>query len=344
MDTRSSYKVSNSRHYPGLLSFLIGIILCQHFSSYSQNLPPVATNDNYVNLLNQTLVVPLGTGLLSNDTDPEGGGLTVNPNPVTAPAVGTLTLNQDGSFTYIPQVGFFAPVTFEYEVCDDGTNEELVSQFDFDTATLTDATVGPDATSINTDAVQTGCGIRIPAGFTGGSVGLDVVVPNTGNIFDFTSFRIEFDYRDQENTADIVSGGNFRVYHISGNALGIRINVINGTTGLPATYTQNLGNFISGNVPYSIEYQQITGDIILIANGTTTVFPNVAPDFSPLNSALATDLIIGEFMDNAARNDPSLCSMSIIDTSSRCDQGIVSITTQTSLITNKRITYRVNLN
>jgi len=304
--------------------------------------PPVPTNDSYIALINQSLNIPAGTGVLSNDIDPDGGNLSVSPVPVSGPSSGTLTLNADGSFSFIPQAGNTADVSFEYEVCDDGTANQLVSRFDFDTPALTTATMGPNATFINPNAVQTGCGARIPASLTGGSVGLNMLVPNTGDIFGFTSMSISFDYQDQESTADIVSGGNFRIYHITGNQLGIRIDVIDGATGLPASYTRNLGNFLAGNVPYTVEYNESTGDIILTANGTTSIFTNVAPDNSPLNTALASSLVVGEYMDNAGSAFPSLCSISVTDTSRLCDTGLVIISTQAGVITNRRITYRVN--
>ena len=321
----------------GLL-FLLGIQ-----KEYAQNGPPVASDDSYSTGLNTPLNVVAAQGLLNNDTDPDApAGLTVNPTPVTGPGSGAVVMNPDGSFSYTPNPGFSGTDSFTYQVCDDGTPNTLVSRFDFNTTNLGLATTGPNATSVNPLAVQTACGIRIGSG-AGGSVGLDVVVPNTGGIFDFTSFIVSFEYRDQENTADIVTAGNFRIWHISGNNLGVQVRVIDGITGLPATYTQNLGGFLGGSNPYSIEYDELSGNIIYTANGTTTTF-TLAPAYSPLNSGLATDIILGRFMDNAGAALPSLCSMEFVDSSKLCDTADVSIVIPTSLITNRRITYRVNGN
>lgn len=311
--------------------------------SYAQNQPPVAVDNTYATGLDTPVTVNAAQGVLNNDTDPNGtAGLTVNPTPASNPANGSVNLNADGSFTYTPNAGFTGSDTFTYQVCDDGTPIEVVSRFDFDTPTLTMATIGPNATSVNPLAVQTACGIRIGSG-SGGSTGLDVLVPNTGGIFNFTSFIVDFEYRDQEGTADIVTAGNFRVWHIGRDNLGIRVQVINGTTGAPATYTQNLGGFLPGNVPYRIEYDELTGDIIYTANGTTTTF-NLAPPYSPLNTSLAGQIILGRFMDNSGRAQPSLCSTQFTDTSKLCDVGTVTIDIPTSMITNRRITFRVNRN
>ncbi|QLG45169.1 Ig-like domain-containing protein [Costertonia aggregata] len=326
------------------LTFLIILIIISYCAeATAQKSAPVAVADTYNTAINYTLNVNAVNGLLANDTDSNGtAGLTVGTTPVSGPSSGSLTLNTDGSFIYIPNSGFVGTDTFEYRVCDDGTPNPIVSQFDFDTATLTNATVGPNATSINANAVQTACGIRIGTG-AGGSTGLDFVVPNTGGIFDFTSFRLNIEYRDQESTADIITGGNIRLYHISGNSLGIRINVIDGITGVSTAYTQTLGNFLSGNVPYSVEYDEVSGNIIYDANGTVTTF-SVAPPNSPLDTALSSNLTLGRFMDNSGSANPSLCLVAITDTSKLCDTGTVDLDILATIITNRRITYRVRPN
>jgi hypothetical protein len=169
---------------------------------------------------------------------------------------------------------------------------------------------------------------------------LDFVVPNTNSIFNFTGFSINFEYQNQEGVADIITAGNFRIYHISSNALGIKINITDGTTGLPASYTQTLGGFLGGSASYTIAYNPITGAINYTANGTLRVY-NVAPPNSPLDTSLASPLTIGKFMDNSNSNTPSLCSISFTDTNRLCNIGNVAINIGASIITNKRITFRV---
>ncbi|MCO5724293.1 Ig-like domain-containing protein [Robiginitalea marina] len=329
-----------------LISLGQGLLMLLLFSGategFSQKSPPVAADDTYVAGLNAALMVGAATGLLANDTDPNGPGLLVDTNPVMGPSNGTLSLNADGSFTYTPNPGFSGADAFAYRVCDDGTPYVAVSRFDFDTPDLGLATIGPNATSVNPIALQSGCGIRIGSG-SGGSTGIDVVVPNTGGIFNFTSFVASFEYRDQESVADLVTAGNFRIWHISGNNLGVEVRVIDGTTGLPATYSQNLGAFLSGNNPYTVEYDEVSGTVIYTTTGGTTTF-NVAPPFSPLNTALAGDITLGRFMDNSGSGQPSLCSMELVDSSRLCDSASVALSIPAQVITNRRITYRVNRN
>lgn len=321
-----------------LILFLSGQV------SYAQNSPPVAIDDNYTAGFNVTRSINATNGLLSNDSDVDGNAsMSVRTTPIIDVSSGSLVLSTDGSFTYTPNTNFIGADTFTYQVCDNGSPSELVSQFDFDTATLTDATVGPDATSINPNAVPIECGLHIPRGFTGGNAGLDIIIPNTGGIFNFTSFEATFEYRDQESQANLIEGGNFRLYHFRPNDLGVSITVIRGDNGTQQTFTQNLGSFLGGNNPYSVIYDEITGAIIYDANGTVSTFP-LAPPFSPLDTSLASNITVGRQLDNAGRNFASFCSLSILDRSVLCDTAVVNLEVKANIITNRRITYRVKPN
>ena len=321
------------------LALLLGIP-----RTYSQNSAPVAVADAYEVGFNITRTINATNGVLVNDDDVDGlATMSVRTTPVIDVSFGSLTLNTDGSFTYTPNTDFLGTDIFTYQVCDNGTPHTLVSQFDFDTPTLTDATVGPNATSINPDAVPIDCGVHIPAGNTGSNVGLNLVIPNTGGIFNFTSFEVTFEYRDQESQASLMEGGNFSLYHIGPDNLGMSLTVINGTTGLQQTYTLGLGGFLSGNNPYSVSYNEITGEVIYDANGTVTTYA-VAPPFSPLDASLATAITVGRQLDNSGNAFASFCSLSFHDRSVLCDTAVVSLEVRANVITNRRITYRIRPN
>src|SRR4029077_5943694 len=64
------------------------------------------------------------TSLLANDSDPEGGQLTVTVTPVTAPSHGSLTLHTNGTFSYTHDGSETTSDSFSYEVCDDGSPVE----------------------------------------------------------------------------------------------------------------------------------------------------------------------------------------------------------------------------
>ena len=106
--------------------------------------PPTAINQSYTAVGNTALGVgtspaaPAATvpgSLLNGDSDPNPGGtLTVTGN--SDPAHGTVTVNSDGTFTYVPNAGFSGTDTFTYTIADSKHLSETA------TATVT-ITVGP---------------------------------------------------------------------------------------------------------------------------------------------------------------------------------------------------------
>jgi gliding motility-associated-like protein len=79
---------------------------------------PVCNDDYYKTKFNTTLPVPV-TGILINDKDKETG-LAVDTTPVAKPKNGSVKLNPDGSFTYVPNPTFSGKDTFFYVACDSG--------------------------------------------------------------------------------------------------------------------------------------------------------------------------------------------------------------------------------
>jgi len=87
--------------------------------------PPVATADTYTVNEDNTLTVPVAAGVLDNDTDADGDGLTaVLVGNVTS---GSLTLNANGSFTYIPAANFNGTDSFTYRANDGTAASNLVT-------------------------------------------------------------------------------------------------------------------------------------------------------------------------------------------------------------------------
>ena len=74
----------------------------------------VANDDEYETMVDVTLEIS-APGVLTNDEllDPNE---TVTLEVLVQPASGTLTLNDDGSFTYVPNAGFFGVDTFVYQL------------------------------------------------------------------------------------------------------------------------------------------------------------------------------------------------------------------------------------
>jgi VCBS repeat-containing protein len=88
------------------------------------NNPPVAVNDAYSTNEDTALNTP-APGVLSNDTDADGDTLTVAK--VTNPSHGTVTLNNNGSFTYTPDPGYSGTDSFTYKANDDQADSNVVT-------------------------------------------------------------------------------------------------------------------------------------------------------------------------------------------------------------------------
>jgi YD repeat-containing protein/VCBS repeat-containing protein len=80
------------------------------------NKVPAAANDGYTMVAGHTLSVAAATGVLANDSDADGDPLTAVL--ISGTSNGTLTLNGDGSFHYVPNAGFSGSDSFTYQASD----------------------------------------------------------------------------------------------------------------------------------------------------------------------------------------------------------------------------------
>jgi uncharacterized repeat protein (TIGR01451 family) len=91
----------------------------------SPNATPVAVSDSYTASKNNPLTVAAASGVLANDTDPDGDLLHAILD--FAPAHGTLVLNPDGAFTYTPAQGYTGTDIFTYVAADSAGNVSNVA-------------------------------------------------------------------------------------------------------------------------------------------------------------------------------------------------------------------------
>jgi hypothetical protein len=78
--------------------------------------PITAGKRSYLTLLGQELKVPVESGLLSGSPGPNGDPLTASL--VDPPAHGSVTVNGDGSFAYVPDSGYTGTDSFAYRLAD----------------------------------------------------------------------------------------------------------------------------------------------------------------------------------------------------------------------------------
>ena len=113
---------------------------------------PVAVNDSYSINEDTTLTVP-ANGVLANDTDVDGD--TLKAVLVATTTNGSLTLNQDGSFTYTPNTNYNGVDTFTYKA-NDGTVDGNVATVTITVNAINDPPIAVnDVYTINEDTTLT---------------------------------------------------------------------------------------------------------------------------------------------------------------------------------------------
>jgi hypothetical protein len=101
---------------------------------------PVANNDAFTTAAGTTLTVA-APGVLVNDTPAPLTAIALVAVPTTPAGSGTVTLNTNGSFNFIPAVGFTGAASFTYQATN-GTLSNVATV----TITVTAAPVGPTIT------------------------------------------------------------------------------------------------------------------------------------------------------------------------------------------------------
>jgi VCBS repeat-containing protein len=79
---------------------------------------PIANNDSYSTYRNHWIIVTAASGLLANDTDADTPQQNLTVALVSGPSHGTLFLNADGSFVYVPTGNYTGTDTFTYRTWD----------------------------------------------------------------------------------------------------------------------------------------------------------------------------------------------------------------------------------
>lgn len=102
-----TYRLSNGTTFSDVVTVTLTV--------NEANDPPVAAADSYELEQNDSLTIS-SPGVLANDSDQNGDAMTALL--VAGPSQGTLLLQQDGSFTYTPNLDFAGTDTFTYRASD----------------------------------------------------------------------------------------------------------------------------------------------------------------------------------------------------------------------------------
>jgi VCBS repeat-containing protein len=89
-----------------------GVTITVNAAPTEPNAPPTGHADKYKAVQDKPLTVDAATGVLANDSDPDGDRMKAQL--IAATGHGSLSLNSDGSFTYTPEEGFKGKDQFTY--------------------------------------------------------------------------------------------------------------------------------------------------------------------------------------------------------------------------------------
>ena len=84
--------------------------------SLSENYYPTVADNGAITYVNTPVI---GSSLVKNAGDANGGTVSVNTTPVSGPSHGTLIIYSNGTYLYTPATGFSGTDSFIYRVCDD---------------------------------------------------------------------------------------------------------------------------------------------------------------------------------------------------------------------------------
>ncbi|XQW85201.1 Ig-like domain-containing protein [Thalassotalea piscium] len=127
---------------------------------------PNAVNDSYQLIEDQTLSVDVINGLLKNDTDPDGGIISVDINLINDPQNGSVILQSNGAFEYHPSANYNGTDQFTYQVINQNglTSQAHVS------LTITSS---PDAPMANNDFANTEKNVSITIDVVANDINID---------------------------------------------------------------------------------------------------------------------------------------------------------------------------
>src|SRR5690606_4719777 len=114
---------------------------------------PVAVDDTYTIMVN-TQLDESAPGILGNDSDPNGDSITVGMI-VSGVSNGSLSINNDGSFTYTPDTDFTGTDSFTYQASDGALLSNVA------TVTITVDAPGNDAPVAVDDDYTTDAGVTL---------------------------------------------------------------------------------------------------------------------------------------------------------------------------------------
>ncbi|MAE86127.1 MAG: hypothetical protein CMB80_25545, partial [Flammeovirgaceae bacterium] len=295
---------------------------------------PVATNDTGSIGEDNTLTVDAASGLLANDSDPDGDALSITQFVVdgttyTAGQIanlteGDLTINADGSYTFVPASGFNGTVpTATYTISDGSLTD--TADLDIKVTAVNDAPVATNDTgSIGEDNTLT---VDAASGLLANDSDPD------GDALSITQFVVDGTTYTAGQTANLTEGD--LTINADGSYTFVPAAGFNGTVPT-ATYTISDGSltdtadlditvFAVNNPPLAVDDEinvEEGGTVSVLVSGSNTVLNNDSDvDGDDLTAILVTDVSSGTLVLNS---DGTFVYTHIPGSGSRVNSGTAS--------------------
>jgi hypothetical protein len=177
------------------------------------------------------------------------------------------------------------------------TAQVIFSRFDFDDVPLTNATIGPNGTSIDPDGWSDNVGAYTNNN-CGAVKGLDLVIPDLAGLFDVPSIGMTFGFARFESRADFFVRGGTQFY-VTGGELYIAFRTDDGMGGFVDYGPFNTGHTVNNDGlyhEYTFIYTEASGIATVTVDGLL-VWSQDGPDTRPLYWTGDPDPMVGTVMD-----------------------------------------------
>ena len=254
---------------------------------------PVATNDTGTIAEDTTLTVNAASGLLANDTDVDGNTLSVTQftvagvagsftagNTATIPGVGALTINANGSYTFVPAANYNGAVPVATYTVSDGAGGTATSTLSIAVTPVNDAPVATNDTG--TIAEDTTLTVNAASGLLANDTDVD---GNTLSVTQFTVAGVAGTFTAGA-TATIPSVGTLRI-NADGSYVFTPAANYNGAVPV-ATYTVSDGAGGTATATLSIAVTPVN-DAPVATNDTGTIAEDTTLTVNAASGLLAND-------------------------------------------------------
>lgn len=219
----------------------------------------------------------------------------LNSFQVSAPSLPSVTFNSFAMKSMLPPV--LATLVALTATVLSLPAQAIFSRFDFNGTPLTTATIGPNGTSTDPDAVIDGTAAYITAN-CGGTKGIDLLIPNPGGLFDRNSMGMAFRFRKEEARSDFFVRGGTWFFQADG-VLFVAYRTTDGAGGTIDYGPINTGYILPTDSTfheYIFVYEHLAGLATVTVDGVP-VYTFDGPDNRPYDWTAAPDALVGTVMD-----------------------------------------------